>query len=248
MPKNPHKILLFDIEADNLDADWGTVLCIGYQWFERTKPHIVRIDHSPSYERNRISDKWVVEKFIREQWNKADAVVSWYGQDRRYDEPFLKTKLLMNKSKVYMKPVPHIDLYTTSRNKLKLSSNRLANFQRAMRLSETKTPVDPYHWKRARAGYQQSLRYIVNHCIADIKVLEESYRTLRPYIAGHPNLQVIWPPKRGDQKKRCPRCSSKQVILVGHWPMPTRRMLQYRCKTCGGYARAPEKQPWKLRP
>jgi len=61
MSKSP--ILLFDIETTHLKADFGTVLCVGFKWYEAPETHIIGIRDFEDWHRNVLDDKRVVEAF-----------------------------------------------------------------------------------------------------------------------------------------------------------------------------------------
>jgi uncharacterized protein YprB with RNaseH-like and TPR domain len=81
------RILLWDIESTNLNADFGIILCIGWKWFGEKKVHILRIDESPRYEKDKGDDSYVVKEFAK-VLDSADVQVTWYG--KRFDEPMLR--------------------------------------------------------------------------------------------------------------------------------------------------------------
>lgn len=243
--KNPHRILIFDIESTNLVANYGQILVVGFKWYGDAKktPTILRIDNYPLWKKDRTDDSALAKAFLK-VWETADIVISWYG--KRFDEPFLRSRLLAANDNKALKPVAHTDLYFTARYKLKLHSNRLQSVQEFLGLSEEKTKLTPRHWARARTGYKDGLDYVAKHCAQDVLVTEQAYERLLPHVSNHPNLQAIVPP--ADKKeRRCPRCASVKLILVGYKPEVIHRWYLYLCRNCEGYSKAPPTKPWATR-
>jgi hypothetical protein len=67
---------------------------------------------------------------------------------------------------------------------LKLSSNRLANIERFLNLSASKTPIDQGAWIKAIAGSKKHMNTVVKHCKEDVKMLEEAYHSVKTFNKG----------------------------------------------------------------
>jgi len=183
------RILFYDIETTDLDADFGNMVSFGYKWAGEKKAHVISI-----LDTNKICDDCghvdaVGDKpLVREAakiLSEADVWVTWYGKG--FDEKFVTTRI-MDAGLRPLPPVPHIDLYFTAKHKLKLSSNRLASVQDFLRLPTSKTPITKREWRKAQAGHVPSIRYINDHCLKDVMVLEEAYEKLKPLIRQHPRV------------------------------------------------------------
>jgi len=242
------RILVFDIETTNLNAEWGTILCIGYQILgHMEKPRLLKISSTDAYKKDHTDDSELVANFIK-VWNSCDFVISWYGADWHFDEPYLRAKLLLNKIDhlVHMDEKPHIDLWRTSRTRLKLTNNRLAHVSEMIGIEGfEKTKVSPWHWRRAQAGYADGRKYVEEHCIADIDVLREVYYRFRQYVRAHPNLNRFV--EGANQEPHCHRCGSSAVIRIGRKLLQATTMIMWRCDDCGGNSSSPDKKFWDLR-
>lgn len=221
------KIVLYDIESTNLDADFGTTLAFGWKVLGDKKAHTISLldfcDPCKSCGKfDAHSDVALLER-VWEILSTADVVVTWYGKG--FDEKFLNTRML-DAGLPPMPNVPHVDLYFTAKHKLKLSSNRLASVQEFLRLPVAKTPLTRNTWRAAEAGDAKALKYIEHHCLMDVEVLEGAYLKLRPFVRQHPRVNGYGPCRvcgaevqsRGivltakkNEKRRvwCPKC--------GHW-------------------------------
>lgn len=178
----------FDIEATDLDAEFGTMIC----WCIKDG-RSDRID-SACITRKEATDKHKLDKrIIGEFWravDKYDLLFVHWGKNRRFDFPFCRTRaiywglqgLLPERGTKFMS-----DTYDTARNKLKLKRNRLDNIAKFIQAKDSKTYLDPIIWSHARFGDQSSLDYIFEHCRADVLVLEQ----VRERIACVEDLKLI---------------------------------------------------------
>ena len=172
------RIGCLDLETSNLDADYGIILCGAIKEDGVAKSHVFRIDDSPNYKAEPWNDEWVCHQ-ISQLTQQFDIIFTWNGA--RFDVPFLNTRLV----KHGLPPMPrklHKDLLYTSRYQLRLHSNRLASVQEFFETADDKTAISGTLWTRALTGDRESMDFIIDHCIRDVKVLEEIMGHLRPFI------------------------------------------------------------------
>lgn len=219
------RVLMFDIEATNLAADFGRTLCIGYMWLGDKDPSILTVRTCAAWGRDHTNDRQIVMDF-RRILADSDCWVTWYG--KKYDVPFLQTRLLKHGNH-FIPPVPHIDLWWTCKSRLKLHNNRLASASDFFNLTP-KTPIRGEAWVRAGAGHKPSLKYVEEHCRADVLSLRDAYMIMRPLVYNHPNTSLITAFGEG-----CPVCGGDQFVDVGPHLGPKREWRRYRCKSCGHY-------------
>jgi len=124
--------------------------------------------------------------------------------------------------------IPLQDPYWTVKSNLRLSSKSLQNTAYFLKLDREKTPVERRIWRRAGVGHMPSLKYIVDHCEADVLVLEELYMRLRPLMRTHFRLS--------DDMGKCRYCNSPKLQSRGRAvtknKAPQRRV---QCTGCGGW-------------
>ena len=221
------RILFYDIETTDLQADFGNMLAFGYKWLDEPDAHVISLldTNKECLECGRVdavSDKLLVAA----AWPilaSADAWVTWYGKG--FDAKFLNTRVLDN-GLTPLPPIPHIDLYFTAKCHLKLSSNRLANVQDFLNLPTVKTPLTKRVWRQAQAGHVPSIVYIIDHCEKDVLVLEEAYEKLKPYVRQHPYLG-----KRGT----CRVCNSTRLQRRGKVASRAGKFVRVCCMECGAW-------------
>jgi uncharacterized protein YprB with RNaseH-like and TPR domain len=163
------KIAMFDIETTNLDADIGEMLCACI------KPLGGKVK---SFVVDTTAGDGALAASLREELRNYDYVVTWYGT--KFDMPYLTTRLISAGEETlgYMR---HVDLYYTSRFKLKLHSNRLAAVGEFMFGKTSKTRVIGPIWLRAIRGDKEAMDYIVKHCQMDVRELELIFCELVPH-------------------------------------------------------------------
>lgn len=221
--------MLFDIEASNLNADFGFTIAVGYKWFGSKKTHVLSIHDTPGFKKNTTNDKWLLKQAQR-VLSKAKVLVGHYSGG--YDIPFLNTRLAKHKLPT-LPPTAHVDTWWQSRHRLKLHSNRLASGSAYFGYPD-KTHLSGPTWINGAAGDIPSIKYIVHHCKMDVEVLEKFYRDLRPIITNHPNIALL----RGVWG--CPVCGNEKIKLSGEILSRTTMWNRYYCKDCGAWSRAPK--------
>jgi uncharacterized protein YprB with RNaseH-like and TPR domain len=228
--KRPERVLLWDIEATNLVADYGRLLCISYKWLGEDKVHTLKVRNTKEWRRDRTDDSGILNKFS-DLLGQADLHVFWFGE--YFDLPFVQTRLMMNNLKP-LPNIPFIDGWKIARKKLKLRSNRLDAVSKLIPIPkdiirEEKLHPEPIHWVRANAGYVDAMKIIEERCESDVKVLEQIYLAIRPYSVNPPNLAKI----RHPELEGCPACGDKRVIARGYRIYVRNKVQRFQCQECG---------------
>ena len=165
---------------------------------------------------------------IRDALEEADIWTGWYSA--KFDIPYLQARLMYHGAQAASTKIHHVDLWKTARYELKLSSNRLANIQRFLNLSASKTPIDQGTWIKAIAGNKKCMDIVVEHCQEDVRMLEEAYHKMRPLVKGHPNMGL----GRDDLDGHfCPKCTSTRLEKMGKRLTQVREYQRWRCLDCG---------------
>lgn len=226
--KNEPNRLFFDIESTRLDAAWGVCLCIGYK-LGNGKIEVPTIHDFPH--RDILDDKGLVRYFAEEVYPNADITIGHYSS--RFDIPFINSRLIHH-GLPCLPRTHHIDTWRIAKYKLKLDSNRLARLIEFLKVKDSKTAVDPEHWRRAGIGCEKSIKYIVQHCVYDIKTLEQCYtKLLKANLVDEP-LHKLFDDNASDG---CPKCGSNRVQRRGISVTLTRRYPRYHCQSCGKWSR-----------
>lgn len=223
------KVLFYDIETSNLAANFGFMLCLSYKWEGQSKVHTISIRQSPTFKEDSTNDLYILEAF-RPIAEEADVIVGHYAT--RFDYPYLQTRCLFHNIPFLPTDMKHIDTWRVARNRLRLNSNRLASLAEHLDAGE-KTKLDGRVWVKAMAGHVPSLKYIEQHCVADVLVLEGVYhkiKALRTTATG-PKISV---------SGNCPSCGSGDLHSRGKVRTVKRVMWRRSCNNCGHWYSMPD--------
>lgn len=171
-------VCFFDIEATSLKGNFGRLLCVSGAE-DNGKVTTFRAD-DPELEGTRLRDDSRVAVAARDYLEQFDIIVGW--NSKGYDIPFLNTRLLMAGER----PVRtrwQIDLmWKAKKFSLALHSARLDAVAKTFRTPHQKTSLDPDIWLDAALLDKDAMDYVVEHCEADVLVLREVFRHLKPLL------------------------------------------------------------------
>jgi uncharacterized protein YprB with RNaseH-like and TPR domain len=219
------KIIYWDLETSDLNADWGTIYCVGYQ-IEGEKIKCISITDFPGWEKEPWNDERVIRAFLRVLCREDVGIeVTHYGTN--FDIKFLQARMAYHGMGV-LPILGHVDTYYAAKTKLAIKSKSLANVADFLKCPFKKTYLDKDHWRRAGRGDRHSLDYIVKHCIADVRVLRWVYLKLAPMLRRHPVLG-----KYGD----CHNCGSGRLQRRGAYiAAKGGPRFRFQCQKCGGWS------------
>lgn len=221
--------IFWDIEASNLAADFGIILCVGMKSSEKGKIVVPSLLDYPVKDGDLFKAEKELLTHVSNELLKGDMWVTHFGT--HYDIPFLNARLLFHHLPVLPPNYAHVDTWKVSRNRLKLSNNRLKTIQNFFGTEDQKNEIKPGMWIRALGGHAPSMRYIVDHCRRDVAVLEEAYTILRPLVLDHPNHGLV------SGSGGCGVCGSKKMQKRGFHITRTRRYQRLQCQECGHWSR-----------
>lgn len=173
------KLGFLDIEATNLKANFGVVICWCIKPNKAKK--IIERCVTPKEMRAGIRDENVIRE-LAPAMRKFDRLVVHYGTDRKFDLPFLRSRALrMGIDFPKHKEIWVTDTWVIAKRKLCLSSNRLGTIADHLKVKMKKTPITTDHWLDALSGKKESLDYILDHCQRDVLILEKVYNRIWPF-------------------------------------------------------------------
>lgn len=235
------KILLFDIETtpmqvwvwslfgnkyiqpDNIIEDWN-VLSWSAKWLFDS--HVMSDIQTPDEARNR-DDSRVLEG-IHNLMNKADIVIAHNGD--KFDIKKLNTRFHLN-GMLPPSPYQSIDTLKVVKRSFAFSSNKLDYLGKIM-LNHRKLETNFKLWTDCLEGDKDQLARMLAYNEEDVRLLEEVYVELRPWIKSHPNMG-LW----GDGEV-CPTCGSDELIPNGgYYTTGTNKYESYKCGNCGSLSR-----------
>lgn len=175
--------IIMDIEATDLAADRGVVLCMCYESSDEPGVvHTLRNDEvaRKSWKAGRRGDDKEIVKKANALLRSHDVIVAHNGT--RYDLPFLRTRAV----KWGLEPLKEhkiVDPLSIAWRKFRLQRNSLGSISSLLELSDRKTPLDLAVWADAMLnGSKKAMDLIVEHCVADVKVLSGVLPHVKPFI------------------------------------------------------------------
>ena len=241
--KSPAKILLFDIETspikgylwskwqngindEDIIQDWS-ILCFSAKWlfedeimsFKLTKKELKTLDDS---------------RIVKELWkllDESDIVIGHNGKRfdiKKSNTKFLKYNLLLPSS------YSVIDTLLHARSKFAITSNKLDYLGEYLGVGK-KIATPKGMWRKVVEGDYDMLLKMAEYCDGDVRLLENVYLTMRPYIQPHPNIGIYIE----DNVEACTCCGSQNIINTGKSYVTTVNSYNLlRCGDCGSLMRS----------
>ena len=241
------KILIFDIETsmlevyvwslrqhgwinpENIIKDWS-VLCWSAKWLFDDVVISRRVRWDEAFNRTDSS-------IVNDMWNllnEADIVIAHNGA--RFDVRRMNARFILNGLKPTL-PYKIIDTLRIAKRQFEFSSYKLDYINGLFGLDQ-KTDTDFDLWKYAVSGDKYdseiSLEMLSKYCENDVRILEELYVHIRPWIKGHPNLG-LYIDTDGEQ---CTNCGSTNLSWTGKYYTVVGRYRSFRCLSCGAVGRS----------
>ncbi|WJY17659.1 ribonuclease H-like domain-containing protein [Alteriqipengyuania flavescens] len=165
---------------------------------------------------------------IHAMMSEADAIVTYNGD--KFDLPILRGEFALA-GMAPPAPAASVDVFKTIRT-LKLGSSKLGYVGERFGVGEKMKHEGFDLWKGVMAGDAKAERKMGRYCVQDVRLLEDLYKRVLPYIRNHPHMV-------GQEVGACPSCGSLHVQRRG--PRRTRTMLIQRmhCQDCGSWHDGP---------
>lgn len=174
-------------------------------------------------------------RILKGMWkllDEADIVVAHNALGA--DLPWLNTRFLMNG---FNPPKPYhvIDTLKVVRRQFGFASNKLDALCGYLGIPH-KDPTNFDLWRKCISGDEEALKYMVKYNKQDVKILEDLYIALLPWIPGHPNMGNIM------SDNICTMCGNGDLeeLLGRYYYTGVGKYKLYRCTHCGGIVRGRE--------
>lgn len=211
-----------DYIPPSMNVERGGMISFAAKWYG-DKAITFRSTHHDGYD-DMIAEAW-------RMLDEAHVVVGYnsVGFDIKHlCEEFAKSAL--------GPPSPHkdVDLLRTARARFRFPYNKLDEVCRDLEL-DMKLAHDGWDlWQRCLDGDPKAWNTMRRYNKQDVVITEQLYDRLRPWIKGHPNLNMF----RAERVSGCPHCGSVDVEENGFHYTQTRCYKQFVCSTCGAHSRA----------
>lgn len=178
-----------DIETSNFSASFGIVVtwCIKEHGGELYKDSLTEEDFHDS---RGWYDKRILNTCV-ETMKKFDRLIVYWGRDRRFDIPFLRTRAVTMgiEFPLYQESLIN-DAYDIVKNKFKCGRNSLAAICKQLGIESKETPMSPEMWVKAVAGRDmESIEYILKHNEEDVISTEKLWDRISNF-ANTPNTSI----------------------------------------------------------
>jgi hypothetical protein len=225
------KILLLDIETKpaliysfgirdqhiqhtQIAKDGGTI-CVGLKWLgERQVTVLSEWEHG----------YFQMLEGVHAALSECDAVATYNGCS--FDIP----KLMGNFLVAGMNPPPpptQIDIYKAVR-KLGFICNKLAYVAPLLGLGEKLKHEGLQMWIDVMQGCPKARRKMARYCAQDVRLLEQVYERVKPYVFNHPHMGTTGP-------LQCPACGSNRTQSRGVRRTKASFINRSQCQACGSW-------------
>lgn len=238
------KVLVFDIETSPLKAfvfqksvykanitdeqvisEWFA-LCWSAKWLFDDK---IMSDRLTGKEALAEDDKRI-SKSLWKLLDECDIAIAHNGDS--FDIPNMNTRFIIN-GLFPTSPYQTIDTKVVAKKQFGFTHNTLDALAKLFGLGEKKK-TDFELWTKCVDGDDKALKYMEEYNQEDVRLLEEIYLKLRPWIKGHPNLGLFVE----SDGAVCPNCGSEDIEPTGKfYYTQTGKYETYRC-SCGAFGRS----------
>lgn len=166
--------------------------------------------------------------------SEADVLMHYNGDN--FDLKRLNTEFLLAG---LHPPAPYksIDLLKVMRSNFGFTSNKLAYI--ADRLETGGKMKNSGHelWIKCLAGDPKAWAEMKRYNVQDVRLLEELYEKVRPWIKAHPHHGLY-----SGVEDACPSCGGRELAPRGFALTNAGRFQRYQCKGCGTWSRSNQRQ------
>lgn len=235
------RILFYDIEtAPNLGYTWGKydqnvmgfakewyMLSFSWKWLGEKTVHCRSLR---SY-RGKTREKQLV-KALHSLLAKADVTVAHNGD--KFDNMKSKTRMAFYKLSP-SKITATVDTLKVYKKYFHLNSYSLGAIAEYFKFTNQKQKdLGLSLWLGCMNDEAKSWSTMEAYNKQDVRVLEEAYTFVLPWMHTHPNMSrspIILP----DPEKGCPKCGSHSIIRKGFRLTNTRKQQLWLCHSCKGW-------------
>lgn len=161
--------------------------------------------------------------------DEADIVVHYNGTT--FDVPHLQREFLQA-GLTPPSPFQQVDLLRAVKKQFRFPSNKLDWVSQAVGLKGKLSHTGHQLWVDCMAGDEKAWALMKKYNVQDVRLTEELYDKLRPWIPNHPHLGLFV-----GEDQACARCGSTEQEKRGLKAVGVSLYQQYRCKGCGGWSR-----------
>ena len=191
-----------------------TIHCIGYKWLGDRKAHVLsEWEHGYSGMIRRI----------RDLLDEADGVIGFNHVN--FDMKKMRGQFALEGIDD-IKPPTNIDIYKTVRN-MGFPSSKLDYIAQAFGIGRKVKHPGFEMWDDTLDGCPKAQRKMAKYCAGDVRLTEDVYFRLRPYIQNHPRFD-------NTPANHCGSCGGK-MTSQGWKRTKHYRVQSLKCVDCGSW-------------
>ena len=210
----------------------GFMISAAWQWYGQKKIHAVSVLDDPKRFKKDFRDDYHVIKALKEELDKADAVVAFNGD--RFDIKEINTGLV----KHGLGPIHNlvqIDPCKIARQRFRFKGgNSLRNLCEFFKVKTPKGDIDDKTWIEAAEGCPKAIKRVVKYNKTDIPSMLEVWEKIRPYAPARLNANLFI------SEDVCPSCGHPDLEQRGYRYTRAGAYHRLRCRTetggCGHWS------------
>jgi len=240
------RILTLDIETSPLIAyTWGpkwetsiietinemNILSYSAKWLNGNQITKGLCDYK-GYKPKKVDDKKLVTDLVK-LLDEADIVVTQNGVD--YDTKIINARAIKH-GITPPSPYKNIDTKREAKKIVRLDSYSLNDMGKYFNLGAKLSHSGFSLWKQCIAGNTSAWNKMKKYNAQDVKLTEQVYLKLKPYMKTHPNVNAYINPLKPQKLVNtgdCPSCESSNTHARGYATNQTTRYGRAQCQDCG---------------
>lgn len=244
------KILVIDIETSPIVAytwgpkwetnlievvEQGQIICYSAKWLNGNQVTKALPDYK-GYKKGVIDDTRLIMD-IHKLLDESDIVVTQNGID--FDTKYINARFLEH-GLPPPSPYKNVDTRREAKKYLKMPSYSLDDMGKYFGLGHKLEHEGFNLWKKCMAGDIKAWRRMKEYNCQDVKLTEQVYLKLRPFMKTHPNTSTYkgWDkPNKQIDTGDCPKCESSNTQARGYIVNSTTTYGRAQCQDCGGWYR-----------
>lgn len=242
MSKSKPRILLFDIETTPIiGAVWNLwetdvikvveewhMLSFAYKWLDEKTIHSVSLPDFKSVYKKDKKDDSALCLALWQLLDEADIVIAHNGD--QFDIKKANARFIINGLHAPSSYLT-IDTKKIAKKYFKFDSNSLKDLAKYFGVSQKADAGGISTWIGCMSGDLKAWKHMVEYNKQDVRVLEDVYLTMRPFMKNHPVLK--------SNNFACPKCNSTNIQRRGYERTVNGTEYQrYQCNDCAGWSRS----------
>jgi len=219
-----------NVAIGQIHKDWH-ILCWAAKWHKEAGVY------SDALWRHTVSGKWTKgaeEKIVRSVWrmlDEADIVVG-HNADR-FDVSKINAKFY---EYGMLPPSPYrtVDTLKVARNRFGFPSNKL-DYIIQLKAKGAKLKTDFELWIDVMTGKPKACKRMMDYNMEDVRILEDVYTDMLPWITNHPNMGVY----NDGEATQCSACGSTHIHKRGFSYTNLGVYQRIVCIGCGHWDKLP---------